>query len=294
MHDAELDLSTDLVGELLREQHPDLLNRPITRVASHGTVNAMFRTGDLVCRLRLEAVDPDAARKAIDAEVDAARVLSAVDVLTPELVARGEATAAYPMPWTVWRWIDGETASHADVGSNVEFAEAVGRFVIQVHDLPTEGRTFDGVGRGGRLADSDDWIDECLHQSSGLIDTASLRARWQEWRRLPQDPSMDLWTHNDLMPGNLLVRGGRLVGVIDVGQAGVGDPAVDLQPAWNLFRGNARRAFRDVLGADDEQWERGRAWAFEQAIGSLWYYRETNPEMSRTAYRTLTALLEHR
>lgn len=294
MHEAELDLSTDLVGDLLREQHPDLLTGAITRVCSQGTVNAMFRVGDLVCRLRLEAVDQGVARTAIDAEVDAARVLSAVDVLTPELVARGEATAAYPMPWTVWRWIDGETAIAADDGGDPGFAEDVGRFVTQVRDLPTQGRTFDGDGRGGRLVDSDEWVDRCLRESNGLIDTASLRARWLEWRRLPQDPAVDVWTHNDLMPGNLLVRDGRLAGVIDVGEAGVADPAVDLQPAWNLFRGSARRAFRDVVGADDEQWERGRAWSFAQAIGCLWYYRETNPVMSRTAYTTLTALLEDR
>lgn len=291
MHEGELDLTADLVGELLRGQHPELLRGPVTRISSHGTVNAMFRTGDLVCRLRLEAVDPDVARAAVDAEVDAAGVLSAVDVVTPELVARGEPTAAYPMPWTVWRWIDGETADAGTVGNRPEFAEAVGRFVIQVRDVPTARRTFDGDGRGGRLGDSDEWVRHCLHQSVDMIDTGTLGAMWRDWLGLRR-PAEDTWTHNDLMPGNLLVHDGRLTGVIDVGQAGVADPAVDLQPAWNLFRDSARRAFRRVIGADDDEWERGRAWSFVQAIGCLWYYRDSNPEMSRTAHRTLIALLD--
>lgn len=292
MHDAELDLSAALVRDLVRQQHPRLLAEPITRVASHGTVNAMFRLGDdLVCRLPLVVLDEGAAIEAVDAEIEAARIFSAVDVATPEFVVRGEPSAAYPMPWTVWRWIDGDVASAVDVGDDLEFAEALGQFVIQVRDLPTDGRTFGGDNRGGRLEDSGVWIQHCLHESAGMIDTDTLAAMWQHWCGLGRDEAADTWTHNDLMPGNLLVRGSDLAGVIDVGQARVADPVVDLQPAWNLFRGNARRAFRSTLQVDDEEWERGRAWSFVQAIGCLWYYRETNPEMSRTAYTTLTALL---
>jgi hypothetical protein len=27
-------------------------------------------------------------------------------------------------------------------------------------------------------------------------------------------------------------------------------------------------------------WERGKAWAFEQAMGAVWHYAESNPAMS--------------
>jgi aminoglycoside phosphotransferase (APT) family kinase protein len=94
------------------------------------------------------------------------------------------------------------------------------------------------------------------------------------------------------MPGNLLAKDGRLAGVIDVGMFTVSDPAMDLQPAWNLFDPTAREAFRTAVGSDDAQWRRGMGWSFAQAIGCLWYYVETNPVMSRTAHHTLTALLE--
>lgn len=32
---------------------------------------------------------------------------------------------------------------------------------------------------------------------------------------------------------------------------------------------------------------RGKAWAFDQAMGAGWYYAETNPAMSRMGRRTL-------
>jgi aminoglycoside phosphotransferase (APT) family kinase protein len=53
-----------------------------------------------------------------------------------------------------------------------------------------------------------------------------------------------------------------------------------------------RKAFRERLGCDDLEWERGRAWAFEQAMGVVWYYRETNPPMSRMGRQTLTRLAQ--
>jgi len=111
---------------------------------------------------------------------------------------------------------------------------------------------------------------------------------WSQFARTEPDA----WTHRDLMPGNLLAENGRLAGVIDVGMFTVSDPAMDLQPAWNLFDPTARAAFRTALGSDEDEWRRGMGWSFAQAIGCLWYYVDTNPVMSRTAHHTLTALLD--
>jgi hypothetical protein len=44
---------------------------------------------------------------------------------------------------------------------------------------------------------------------------------------------------------------------------------------------------RDDLGCGDLEWERGKAWAFQQALGAVWYYSESNPAMSRMGRRTL-------
>ena len=44
-----------------------------------------------------------------------------------------------------------------------------------------------------------------------------------------------VWIHGDVTPGNLIVRGRCLAAVIDFSGLGMGDPAPDLAPAWNLF-----------------------------------------------------------
>jgi len=94
-------------------------------------------------------------------------------------------------------------------------------------------------------------------------------------------------THGDLIPGNVLVSEGRLTGVIDVGGLGLADPALDLVGAWHLLEHGPRRVLHDDLGCDDLEWARGKAWAFQQAMGAVWYYVESNPTMSLMGQRTL-------
>jgi hypothetical protein len=66
---------------------------------------------------------------------------------------------------------------------------------------------------------------------------------------------------------------------------------VDSQGTVNaIFRIGGDLAFREDLGCDDRDWERGRVWAFEQALGLVEYYVDTNPVMSRMGRRTLERL----
>ena len=54
----------------------------------------------------------------------------------------------------------------------------------------------------------------------------------------------------------------------------------------------AREAVRSGLGSGDVEWKRGAAWAFQQAIGLVWYYRHSNPGMSALGRSTLRRILE--
>jgi aminoglycoside phosphotransferase (APT) family kinase protein len=99
-------------------------------------------------------------------------------------------------------------------------------------------------------------------------------------------------SHGDLIPGNVLVAGDRLCGVLDTGGFRSADPALDLVSAWHLLQPGPREVLRRTLGCDDLQWERGKAWAFQQAIGAVWYYVESNPTMSGMGRRTLDRILE--
>lgn len=293
MHEGQLDVTVTLVEGLVREQFAEWGGLPVRAVPSHGTVNALFRIGDeLVARLPILPGEPAVLQQELEDEAAAARRLHAMSPYpTPEPVAIGAPAPGYPQPWAVQTWIDGTIAYDADVAGSTGFAEDLARFVLALRAAPTEGRVFTGSWRGGVLTSQDGYVADGLERSRGMIDVDALARLWADLRTTPRTEP-DAWTHRDLMPGNLLVKDGRLAGVIDVGTFTVSDPAMDLQPAWNLLDPTARAAFRTALGSDDDEWRRGMGWAFAQAIGCLWYYVETNPVMSRTAHHTLTALLK--
>lgn len=293
MHPEQLAVSVETVRALVDAQFPEWRELPVRAVASEGTVNALFRIGDtLVARLPLVGADVDRTRTKLEAEAQAAReLLGRTRFPTPEPVAIGEPGPGYPLPWSVQTWVPGTAATVADPSESTAFAHDLAEFVRDVRAIETRGRTFSGRGRGGRLHDHDDWMETCFARSESLLDVPALRRLWAELRVLPRGPGGDAMTHGDLIPGNVLVADRRLVGVIDVGGLGPADPALDLVGAWHLLEAGPREAFRDDLRCDDLQWARGVAWAFEQAMGLVWYYAESNPAMSLMGRRTLQRLL---
>ena len=63
--------------------------------------------------------------------------------------------------------------------------------------------------------------------------------------------------------------------------------------AWHLLDSGPREILRADLGCDDTEWERGKAWAFAQAMGLVWYYVSTNPTMASVGRRSREDQQEH-
>ncbi|MFJ6087162.1 aminoglycoside phosphotransferase family protein [Streptomyces sp. NPDC092369] len=293
MHADQVDVTTDIVAALIREQFPRWSGETIRRVSSTGTVNAIFRIGnDLSARFPLRLADASEALAVLEQEARASAELALVSRFpVPEPVALGKPGAGYPMPWSVQTWLPGTVASDADPSGSDAFAEDLAAFIAALRDAGTRGRVFSGDNRGGVLAHHDDWMAKCFAESEGLLDVDRLRQVWSHFRELPRTGA-DVMSHSDLIPGNVLVEGDRLSGVLDTGGFGAADPALDLVSAWHLLRPGPREVLRRRLACDDLEWERGKAWAFEQAVGLVWYYVETNPAMSSLGRRTLDRLLE--
>ena len=121
-----------------------------------------------------------------------------------------------------------------------------------------------------------------------------MTAAWEIDLNAPVWDQQPVWIHGDIDPGNLLVVDGRLSAVIDWGGLAVGDPCYELQPAWNLFRGESRDAYREALAFDDATWRRGRGFALSTAIVALPYYLNTNPVIVKMArYMIDEVLADH-
>ena len=292
MHANQLTVAVETVRKLVDEQFPEWRALPIRAVASQGTVNALFRIGDkFLARFPLEAGDVGPAWRRLQSEAQAAReLLGRTRFATPEPVALGEPGAGYPLPWSVQTWLPGTVATDQDPGESAAFAHDLAEFIHGVRAIGTRGREFSGRGRGGDLRSHDAWIQTCFGRSEQLLDVPQLRRTWAIMRVLPRS-ARDVMTHGDLIPGNVLVSDGLLAGVIDVGGMGPADPALDLVGAWHLLEAGPRQVLRDDLKCEDLEWERGKAWAFEQSMGAAWYYVESNPAMSLMGQRTLQRIM---
>ncbi|WP_116426591.1 aminoglycoside phosphotransferase family protein [Streptomyces spongiicola] len=293
MHGDQVDVTTDIVATSVREQFPQWTGKAVRLLSSTGTVHAVFRIGDdLSARLPLRLTDAAQALAVLKREARASAEPARVSRFpVPEPVALGKPGAGCPMPWSVQTWLPGTVAVDADPSGSDAFARDLAAFIAALRDAGTRGRRFSGENRGGVLAHHDDWMAKCFEESEGLLDVPRLRRLWTHLRELPRT-APDVMSHGDLIPGNVLVTGDRLGGVLDTGGFGPAFPALDLVGAWHLLRPGPREVLRRTPASDDLEWERGKAWAFEQAMGLVWYYVESNPAMSSMGRRTLDRILE--
>lgn len=292
MHPDELDIDADLVARLLAAQFPEWAALPLERVESAGTVNAIYRLGEeMAVRLPRRA----AWSGGFDREAHwLPRLAPHLPLAIPEPLAHGVPGEGYPLPWAVYRWLEGEVATPANIDQRQAALDLAG-FITALQRIDPEGGprpSAENYRRGVALRTRDGYTRQAIADLGDRVDGAAATAAWEvalqadEWSRPPA------WLHGDLMPGNLLVREGRVVAVIDWGALAVGDPACDLMPAWNLLEPVAREVFREALAVDDASWARGRGWALSTALVALPYYWETNPVFADIARRTLAAVLE--
>ncbi|MET8259728.1 aminoglycoside phosphotransferase family protein [Micromonospora sp. NPDC005205] len=279
MHDDELAITDDVVRELIADQFPRWETAPVRRVASNGTVNAIFRIGDdVAARFLLRPRDVAVAAELLEREAEASRRFAERSPFpAPRPIAIGQPGKDYPLPWSVQSWVPGSIAP-VDIDGSVELARDLAHLISALRATDTQGRRFQGDNRGGDLPDHDEWVEECFGKSEGLLDVPTLRRLWSHFRELPRT-SADVMSHGDLQPLNVLVADGRLVGVLDTGDFAPADPALDAMCGWYFFDDASRAVFRDKLGCDELEWERSKAWSFQQALGAIWYYVETNPVM---------------
>lgn len=292
MHSGQLHVDEEIVRHLVAEQFPQCRDEPVHHVAGGGTVNAIFRIGDgMAARFPLNPGDPAEVAENLRKEAAAMGELAAAcPVPTAIHLAHGEPGNEYLLPWSVQSWLPGAVATPEGLAHSGPFADDLVTLIRSLREADTSGRPFDGKGRGGDLRDSDEWMEICFHESKGLLPVDELRFLWGRFRVLPES-GPDRMTHGDLIPGNLLVDGEKLAGVLDGGGFSPADPALDLVAGWHLLDRLMRGVLREGLHIGTIEWHRGAAWAFQQAMGLVWYYRDSNPAMSALGRSTLRRIL---
>ena len=288
LHQDEVPIDHRLVSALVRDQFPQWADLPLERIATGGTVNAIYRLGtEMSVRLPLAEWATDSLIREF---VWIPRLAPHLPLEVPRPLALGEPDAHYPFPWSIHGWIEGEIAMPGRFGDPRQAALDVGGFVRTLQGIDPDGAPAN-THRGGPLGRADQSTRAALRACGGMIDVSAALGVWE--RSLATAPwnGPAIWVHGDLWYSNLLSTGRRITAVLDFGSVGIGDPAIDTLPAWSLFDTATRPLFRSELGVDDATWDRGKGWAISMAALALPYYRDTNPIIVHNAQRMIEQIL---
>ena len=223
------------------------------------------------------------------------RLASELPLSIPVPLTIGEPADGYPFNWSIYRWLDGDTATPERIANLCDFATSLAQFLIALQRIDPAGGPAPGSHnffRGEPLAAYDTETRQANLALRGKIDARAVTDVWEaalatEWRQPPA------WIHGDVSLGNLVVQQGRLSSVIDFGQLAVGDPACDLALAWTLFEGDSREAFRSTLALalDAGTWARGRGWTLWKALIVAAGLTETNAIETANCWRTIDEVI---
>ena len=290
MHgDDQVDSDEVLVRELLADQFPEWAELPIARLQTDGTDNAVYRLGDELA-VRLPLIHW-AVGQAAKEHAWLPKIAPHLPLAVPEPLVMGQPGHGYPWHWSVQRWIDGENAQPDRITDMRQAVIDLAEFVAALHalDLPGAPESQGGVP----LVTKDETTRWAINAVRHEFDRDALTAVWEEAITAPPWDGPPLLVHADLTDGNILVRDGRVHAVIDFSAFGLGEPANDLDAAWDLLSGEHREAFRSALGVDDATWARGRGWAITSVLGIV-YYEHTNPGIVARCRRRIAAVLAER
>ncbi len=294
---ADIQISHDLIDSLLKEFVPSLAGEPIEFVAA-GWDNEVHRVGaNHAVRL------PRRKEGAPLLEYEQRWLPELKDGLSLEIPApmhAGRPAFGFPWHWSVVPWIEGVPLAHAPAVATETLIDQLTGFLRELHKPAAPDAPINPY-RGVPLSER---FEAVATRIAGLdtifaeigVETAPVAQLWEELAGTPAWGDAPVWLHGDFHPMNILVRGGRLAGVIDFGDITSGDPANDLMIAWMVIdNGDDRNTFRQrsaVNGRsiDVHTWKRARAWALSHATAILESSAD-DPSMRRMATTSLRNVL---
>lgn len=270
-----VEVTTELVTDLLREQAPELLAGRGLAPFAHGWDNEILALGvDLLVRCPRRALAGDLVRH----EQEVLPLLAPrLPVAVPEHVHAGRPQGDYPWHWSVVRHLPGTVALEVPVAERTAYAPALARALAAVHRPVAKGESPPvNIYRGVPLADREEATREAIaalsarpiHLPDGRpVDAVTVTEAWEEWSSARAWSGPPVWLHGDPHPGNLLLDP---LALIDFGDVTSGDPASDLAAAHLVFDAEGAAAFaremQRVAPRDEATWTRARAWALRLAL----------------------------
>ena len=254
----EIAVDEQLVRSLIADQHPDLSELPLEHLDA-GWDNVLWRLGDeLLVRLPRR---PQAAPLVFNEQRWLPALAPLLPLPVPAPVRVGLPSANYPWRWSIVPWLSGCPGDQTTISNPDDAAQRLGQFLRALH-RPAPPNAPLNPYRGAPLVQRSATFDDRLVELATEIDVDATRRVWDRACAAPPWPYSPMWLHGDLHPANMLISDGTLVGVLDFGDVGVGDPATDLAAPLMLLPRSADAIFvRSYGGVGPDLEARCLGWA---------------------------------
>ncbi|MES2215573.1 MAG: aminoglycoside phosphotransferase family protein [Pseudomonadota bacterium] len=267
-----------LACKLIANQFPEFAYLEIQPVKLQGHDNRTFRLGDNML-IRMPSAESYALKVPKEQEL-LPKLASHLTVDIPSPIKIGSPSDDYPFSFSIYKWLDGESANSfkLDESSLANVALDLAKFLKELQSIDTSFGPTPGQHnwyRGDHVSVYDKDARQQIAELSDIIDSTQALNLWEracstKWSKSP------VWIHGDFAYGNILIKDGRLSGVIDFGGTGIGDPACDLVIAWTFLKGKSREIFINAMDLDDDAWLRAKAWSLWKASWELCHAEDKN------------------
>jgi hygromycin-B 7''-O-kinase len=289
-------LSEDQLRAIIDRHGLGAPSSSMRRLPSTGVVNTVYVLGDRFV-LRVPKDLPQALADVYTESV-AAPTARAAGVQTPALAVFDDSRDLLDVPYTVYERVEGQSLlSVGDPRDLDPLWRDVGRDLATLqHAVTSCPDRLDRLDTPGRFTSFDRLLDVLVRDGVLHVDNA----RWFESVLARLAPvavvgdTFHRFVHDDVQPANVMARDGAYAALIDWGDAGWGDPALDFRYLPLRAVPAAVAGYREVAPPDGDETFDGRI-VWDHLTHALWALgRAPAPhrlEWSRPPAARLTELL---
>lgn len=285
-------ITPKLAKKLIINQFPEYAHLSVREVEKQGHDNRTYRLGEDML-IRMPTAESYAL--AIPKEYELLpKLATRLNTSIPTPLKMGMPSADYPYPFSIYKWLEGQSANHVqiDEATQESIALQLAAFLKTLHrikdvDGPLPGRH--NWWRGDYVSVYDKEAREQISSLTDSIDSAAALNLWEKscvtkWRKAP------VWIHGDFASSNILIKDNKLSGVIDFGSMGMGDPACDLVITWTYLSGKAREVFIKEMDLDADTWLRAKGWALWKATFELCQIKDKKSHEAKLQKEIISSL----
>lgn len=261
-------LSREVLASIVELHGLPVLIDDVRPLAATGVVNGIWALGTEFV-LRVPKAHLGAVRDTLT-EAVAAPAAHATGVRTPRLVAFDNSRSLLDVPFTIYERVPGAgiTSVGADAGDLASVWRDLGRDLAIVHERGTCEDPNGWLDEPERALEYEGVVEDCVsHGHINADNAATLRCMLKPLHEsVAWAASLKHLIHNDVQPANVMADRGRYTGLIDWGDAGFGDPAIDFQVLPLRAVKYALEGYREVRTLDDGA--EARIW-YDHLVGAL-------------------------